>query len=96
MLREAANLAASGATRDQLAGAARRSRQTAEKCEPVRRVTAKLAGNRSLTVQGVIASLDDFIAAAEEVLAKARKARTQGVEVGTFVKMLADQAKQPA
>ncbi len=93
---ELAQRAVSGATRDEIAGAVKRTRRKTETTELLKRVTAKLSGDRAVTVQGVIGSLDDFINTLVDLLSAARKARTQGVEVGTFVKMMSDLAKTPA
>ena len=78
------------------AGGARRSFQAWISIQPTApspsRVTAKLAGGRAVTVAAESVDLDAFIETLEEVLGKARKARTQGIELGTFAKMLRDQA----
>jgi hypothetical protein len=57
------------------------------------RVTAKLGVNRAVTVLGESLCLESFIEILEELLGRARKVRSQGVELATFAKMLADQAK---
>jgi ParB family chromosome partitioning protein len=82
-------------TRDALAGI-RRSKTSAgpqtKEAKPVR-TTAMLAKDRTVTVSAVGLTMETFIAQLEELLAKARRVRTQGLELPTFIKMLADQAK---
>jgi ParB/RepB/Spo0J family partition protein len=57
------------------------------------RVTAMLDGGRRVTIAGSgIGSLDGVIQCLEELLAKARKVRSQNLALGTFIKMLKDQA----
>jgi ParB family chromosome partitioning protein len=93
----AAKLARGELTRDGLSGAVKRGRKAAARpgasvSQPAR-VTALLGGGRSVTVSGSGITLDSFVEWLEELLAKARKARPQGIEINTFVKMLKDQAK---
>jgi ParB/RepB/Spo0J family partition protein len=57
------------------------------------RVTAMLGADRSVIVSGPALSLDTLIAWLEELLVKARKARPQGLELGTFIRTLKDQAR---
>ena len=91
--------AASGRlTRDVVSGRAKQERKgvvTTEQATPSR-VVASLAGGRSVTVSGAGLSFDSLIGWLEELLAKARKARTQGLELKSFTKMLRDQAKPNA
>ena len=75
-------------TRDGVAGARKAGKGEGEK--PVKRVTASLERGRTITVAA--ATLDDFIAALEEALSKARKVRTQGIGLSTFIRLLKDQA----
>ena len=92
----AGELAAGRLTRDGLAGAIK-ARSKADKppqSELTTRVTALLGGGRTVTVLGPSLNLEGFIEVLEELLAKARKVRPQGVELGTFSKMLRDQAMQ--
>ena len=84
----AQKLMAGEITRDGVAGA-RKAAKTGEE-KPVKRVTACLERGRTITVAA--ATLDDFIAALEEALSKARKGRTQGVALSTFISLLKDQA----
>jgi len=57
------------------------------------RVTALLGAGRSITLTGPDLSLESVISWLEELLARARKVRPQGLELKTFIKMLKDQAK---
>jgi ParB family chromosome partitioning protein len=83
-------------TRDALSGArkATNRRGVHSSAAAPSRVTAKLGGGRSLTIAGSgLASLEVLIQWLEELLSKARKVRAQNLELGTFIKMLRDQAK---
>lgn len=92
---ELARLAVEGKlTRDAAVGVVRKS-NTPEKAEKQvgTRAIARLDVERSVTVAAKSLSLDTFIGSLEELLSKSRKARTQGFELNTFIKMLSDQAK---
>lgn len=81
-------------TRDGLAGrnkAARRPAPT-NSAQPVRG-RIHLGGGRSITVAGPRLTTESLIDWLEELLAKARKARTQGLELATLIKVICDQAK---
>ena len=83
-------------TRDGLTGARRATRRNgtvANEKLPVNRATALLGAGRSVTVAAENLSLESWIEIVEAVLGKARRARTQGVELATFTKMLRDQAQ---
>ncbi|MFO0942343.1 MAG: ParB/RepB/Spo0J family partition protein [Pirellulales bacterium] len=67
---------------------------TKEKSSNNRRATASLDAQRSITVCGPELDLESFIAWLEELLSKARRERTRGVALSTFVKVLNDQAKK--
>ncbi|MBX6312464.1 MAG: ParB/RepB/Spo0J family partition protein [Isosphaeraceae bacterium] len=91
-----ASQAASGQiTRDAVAGTVRSQNGGDKNGSQGRtsRVCCKLGSGNSVTVCGASLDLEDFIAALEEVLAKARKARSQGIEVTTLAKMFRDQAR---
>lgn len=98
----AADVAGGRLTRDALSGAVKNLKKSADRQDPAgppqdgdagpSRVSAKLASGRTVSVSGKGLDLVAFIEALEEVLAKARRARTQGVEVSTFARMLRDQA----
>jgi ParB/RepB/Spo0J family partition protein len=57
------------------------------------RVTAALGSGRAVVVSGRGLSLDTMVEWLEQLITKARKARAQGIELATFVKMLKDQSK---
>ena len=89
----ATQVASGTLTRDALTGAIRSSRNGKGSSQAgVNRVSCKLPTG-TVTVAAESLDLEAFIAALEEVLAKARKARTQGIEVGTLAKMFRDQAR---
>lgn len=90
------DLVAGRINRDGLVGAIKaRSKSSKPKMSEVTtRVTALLSGGRTVTVTGSSLNLEGFIDLLEELLNKARKVRPQGVELGTFAKMLRDQAMQ--
>ena len=83
-------------TRDGLSGVVKRTRsqQNENSSDATPRLTALLSGGRSITLAGGgLNSLDVLIAWLEELLAKARKGRPKGLELGTFVRILRDEAK---
>lgn len=59
------------------------------------RVTALLGDGRSFTMTAPGLDLESFIGSLEELLAKARKVRPQGVSLKTFITMLKEQAGGP-
>ena len=83
-------------TRDALVGQLktqrRRSAEPSTSACPSR-VTAVLGAGRSITLSGSGITMDSLIQWLEELTAKARKVRLQGIEITTFIKMLKDQAK---
>jgi ParB family transcriptional regulator, chromosome partitioning protein len=60
----------------------------------VNRAVAVLGASRTVTMFGQELSYDTMIAWSDELSAKAKKARTQGLAFKTFLKVLRDQAKQ--
>lgn len=62
----------------------------------VRRATAILSGGRLVSVAAEKLNLEGFIAALEELLGKARKVRSTGVELPTFLRMLRDTTVEKA
>ena len=90
----AQRLAEGKITRDGVAGA-RKARRASNGKPPaaVKRVTAMLGGGRAVTVCCLGETLDDFIAALEETLTKARKGRSQGFGLDTLLRLLRDQAE---
>ncbi len=84
--------------RDGISGVVKRvnnKRSAASPSARSARIAAMLGNGRTIVLTGSgITSLDVMIQWLEELLAKARKARPQGIETRTFVKMLKDQANQ--
>ena len=82
-------------TRDALGGEAKRNRTTASqaKAKPTTRATVLAGDGRSVSAAGPELSLESFIELLEVVLRKARAARTQGLELGTFIRTVRDQAR---
>jgi ParB family transcriptional regulator, chromosome partitioning protein len=90
----ATDVASGTLTRDGLAGAIRSAQKANGSSQSgISRVCCKLPTGSSVTVAADSLNLEDFITALEEVLSKARKARTQGIEVSTLAKMFRDQAR---
>jgi ParB-like chromosome segregation protein Spo0J len=93
----ASQVAAGALTRDALSGTVKSQRNGRNGNENSQggasRVCCRLSSGGSVTVCGESLDLEEFITALEEVLAKARKARSQGIEVSTLAKMFRDQAK---
>jgi ParB/RepB/Spo0J family partition protein len=93
-IRLASQVATGGLTRDQLAGRVKaRRRPERKEVRAPSRVTAHLGNGRSVTVAGQLGDLDALVETLEELLSKCRKVRHTGVELGTFIQMLKDQAK---
>jgi ParB family transcriptional regulator, chromosome partitioning protein len=93
---EMAREAASGRlTRDTVAGRAKKTKvqREAQTAPAGSRMVAILGGGRSISVTGEGLTLEKLIAWIEELLAKARRARTQGWELATLVRTLKDEAK---
>lgn len=63
------------------------------KADGVRKAVATLGDGRSLTVSAPFLTLDTFIGVIEGVLTRARRTRSRGVELDTFLRMLRDEAK---
>jgi len=85
-------------TRDGVSGQFKKKRRGESHKESVTasRVIVNLGGERSVTVTGAGICLETLIGWLEELLGRARKARTQGLALKTFIKMLRDQAKANA
>lgn len=58
------------------------------------KVTARLAGQRMITVRGEKLTVDSLIATLEELLNRCRKARSQKLALRTMLNVLADEARQ--
>lgn len=90
----AQRLAEGRLTRDGVAGARKAARRAANGDDArLTRVTAPLGEGRSITIAGAELTLESLIEAVEQLLAKARRVRSQGIALRTFVKMLKDQAE---
>jgi ParB family chromosome partitioning protein len=91
----AQQMAAGELTRDGVSGARKATKRaasaTVEK-QPCR-VTAILGESRTITVSSDSLTLEKFIALIEELLAKARRERSRGTELSTFISLLKDQAR---
>ncbi len=83
-------------TRDGLIGAIRK-RNSKDAPKPKNpssgRAVASLDADRTVTVCGPGLDMASFIAWLEELLSKARRERTRGVELATFVNVLRDQSR---
>lgn len=91
----AARLAAGQITRDALAGSikAQKPGKPVTATSKATRARAQLGPGHLVTVSCDGLNLEKFIATLEELLAKARKARTQGVDLPTLCRMLRDRAE---
>jgi ParB family chromosome partitioning protein len=89
----AQQLAEGNLTRDGVSGAAKSEwNEKAATTTEVKRLTVPLAEGRSVTVSGSGLTLDVVIETLQELLGKARKARTQGIELKPFVRSLKESA----
>ena len=89
----AARLADGQLTRDDLARRLKKSGKPGTRpTGSVPRVTAALGAGRSVTLAGTGLTLDTLIEWIEPLLARARKAKAQGLSLQTFVRTLRDQA----
>lgn len=80
-------------TRETATKAARRAKVRSVPDEPaVKRAALSLEEGRSLVVQGPQLDYEEFLAACEAALAKAKKARSQRLSFRTFLKVARDQA----
>jgi hypothetical protein len=88
--------AASGRlTRVAATKAVRKARGPSSKDGPdVRRASLNLEEGGTLVIQGPKLGYDEFVAACEFALAKAKKARSQRLSFRTFLKVARDQATQ--
>jgi ParB family chromosome partitioning protein len=87
---------AQGLTRDGLTGIVKRSRSREHRDKPERpaRVRVELPAGRSITLAGPgLDDIDTLVQWLEELLGKARKLRPKGLALGTFVRLLKDEAK---
>ncbi len=79
--------------RDQLIARRKAKQRDGAVAKPSSRITAVLETGHTVTVTGGGLNLESFIAVLEDLLARARRVRPQGVEVATFIAMLRDQAR---
>lgn len=80
-------------TRDALNRKLKRvSRAAARQATGPSRVTALLGGGRSLSLSGAGLSIDSLIETLEQLLTRAKKSKSQGLSLSTFVRTLRDQA----
>lgn len=91
----AAQVAAGQLRRDGVAAAAKsKVRTKSKRSKPVSsRLVAMLGVGRIVTVIGQTLSLETVIEQLEELLTRARRAKSQSLSLSTFEKLLADQAK---
>lgn len=93
----AARIAKGELTRDGLSGLVKKAKKAADKPAPFGkpvRITLSLGSGRTVTIAGpALDSVEALVTLLEEVLSSARKARTQGLGVSTFSKIMKDQAK---
>jgi ParB family transcriptional regulator, chromosome partitioning protein len=91
----ARQLAEGKLTRDGLCGAIKAARRAGKKDGKPgpKRATAVLGPGRLVTVSSTGLDLEAFIGTLEELIAKARKVRTRGIGLSTFLKILRDEAK---
>ncbi|MEZ6064116.1 MAG: ParB/RepB/Spo0J family partition protein [Planctomycetaceae bacterium] len=95
-LRDAAEKLRSGAlTRDGLTKLVRRKKRPKPRGEKpaLERLTAMLGLGRIVNVFAPTLSLESLIELLEELLAKARKAKTQNLSIATFARFLEDQCR---
>lgn len=91
----AAEVAGKRLTRDALARKLKSSRRSNERrTDGIARCIAMMGGGRSVTFVGKGLSLDAAIDWLEQLLARARKAKSQGLTLETFVRALRDQASE--
>ena len=83
----------SGASRDAIESAGRKSRNGHASVVRASRIKCQLQGGISIVASGNELSLDDLIEALAEVGKEARKARDQGLDARTFQAVLRDKAK---
>jgi ParB family transcriptional regulator, chromosome partitioning protein len=82
-----------GLSRDQVVARIKTARGTTTPRAAAKRAVAALGSGRSITVSGPGLNLERLVDWLEELLAKARKVRTKGVELDTFLRLLRDEAK---
>jgi ParB family chromosome partitioning protein len=92
----AAKIVAGQITRDGVSRAAKRSKTPRSETagEPPARIRAEIGGGRIVMLAGEgLESIDVMIEWLEILLGRARKCRPQGLELGTFLRILKDEAR---
>jgi len=86
----AGELAAGTVTRDAVSGTVKARRRSPQKpsASGPKRVVVPLGDGRSVSISGASSTLEALIEVCEALLVKARKARTQGWTMPTFLKVL--------
>jgi ParB family chromosome partitioning protein len=91
----AARVASGELSRDGLVGAIKDSQRRASRGEGKHTgATARLGGNRQVTVRGDNLTVESFIATLEDLLARCRAARTKGLSLRTLLNVLSDEARR--
>jgi len=86
----------SGASRDAIESAGRKSRSAATPAVRSRKITCPLAGGINVTVSGAEMTLDEMIEALIEAGREARKARDMGLHAKTFEASMRDRNRSEA
>jgi ParB/RepB/Spo0J family partition protein len=80
--------------RDSLIAAIKQTKRRASRGEGKQKgATARLDGNRQVTVRGDGLTVGTFIAALEDLLARCRTARTKGLSLRTLLRVLSEEAR---
>lgn len=58
-----------------------------------KRLTANLGRGRRVTITGIDSNMDGLVDCLQELLAKAKQAKSVAITLDTFLRMLKDQAK---
>jgi len=91
----AARVASGELSRDALVGAIKDAQRRTSRGEGKHTgATARLDGNRQVTVRGDNLTVESFIATLEELLARCRTARTKGLSLRTLLNVLSDETKR--
>jgi ParB-like chromosome segregation protein Spo0J len=92
----ASQIAGGTLTRDALIGRIKAIKRAATAAVEANcsRVTAKLSSGRLVTVCGANLTIDSVIATLEDLLARSRAARTKGLGLRTLLNILSDEARQ--
>jgi ParB family transcriptional regulator, chromosome partitioning protein len=81
-------------TRDAAAGARKAAKRPVKQTDGrAARATALLGKSRAITVSSPGLTMETFVVLIEELLGKARRERSRGTELSTFISLLRDQAR---